>query len=96
MKLPVPALVLFALVLFSWDASAQTRRTTRREPTPTTRSVPEFGSVARNKLLRQARGNAASRDLLRLGSTARRAILTGKSVQVPRPKYRRSSRGPSW
>jgi len=87
MKSRLPALVLFALALISTDASAQKRAENRRADA---QKVETFGSVARTKLLKQARGRSLnSQDALRLGSTERRALLTGATVQYPRPQQQR-------
>jgi len=79
------ALALLAVLLFAADASAQGRG---RRPAP---KAPTFGSVARTKLLEQVGGKTAA-DVVQLGSVQRRALLTGRSVSIPRAPHRRGSR----
>ena len=84
MKSRMPALAILALVLLSWDASAQTRVDRRRLDA---QKVESFGSVARVKLLQQARTrDFRSQDAMRLGATERRAVLTGTVVHVPKAR----------
>ena len=78
------ALTLFALLVLSWNVSAQRRAT---PSVPRASGAQQFGSVARTKLLNQVRGRGAV-DTLRLGSIQRRALLTGATVQVNKPTRR--------
>jgi hypothetical protein len=90
MKLSSLALISIAIVALSWSTSAQSRsRAPSRNMRATAEKPVHFGSVARTKLLQQARGrNAGSADVLRLGSVERRAALTGTSLQVKKPERR--------
>jgi len=56
-----------------------------------TRETSALGSAERTKLLQQAgRGGRCQEEVLRLGSVARRAALTGRTVQQPRPLSERN------
>lgn len=75
MKSRKTLLALAALVLFSWNATAQSVRTQalRKQITPLSSTM---GSIERCKLLGQLRGSRAGADLSRYGSVARRAALS--------------------
>jgi hypothetical protein len=87
MKLRLLPLLLSVLVLCSVEAAAQGRVPGRRAPVRA-QATPSYGSVERTKLLDQARGRRGAQDALRLGSVQRRALLTGASVHVPKPRPR--------
>lgn len=81
MKLRSRLFTLFALVLLSWNASAQVRSGARLPKKPAPVPVQEFGSVQRTKLLQMGRGKAGAQQL---GSVQRRTLLTtGKALRLP-------------
>ena len=90
MKLRSQLFTALALILLSWNASAQGRV---RTETSRTDQRFQYGSMERTKLLQQARGGrSGSEDVLKLGAVDRRTLLTtGKSVYKKKPerRYRR-------
>jgi hypothetical protein len=79
-----PLFALLALVVLSWNASAQARSGPRFRAKPPQVPVQEFGSVARTKLLQMGGGRSATPGAMQLGSVQRRVLLTtGNAVRVP-------------
>lgn len=72
---------VLALVLLSWNASAQVRGGNRGRPNA---AAENFGSVERTMLLRQGIRSGRGGDVV-FGSVQRRAALMGTTVRMSIP-----------
>lgn len=92
MKPRSPAFALLALVLLAWNASAQGRADTRRDPHSQHKKhevAQTFGAFERTKLLSKGRGSLGGKTMLHLGSAQRRSLLTTGKLLAVRPKPQR-------
>ena len=82
--------LIAALVLLSWDATAQSRSTRSRRNNSSVLVGP-LGSAERTRLLAKSRTSTrVAPDEARLGSAERRALLTGSRTNLyPRRGTRR-------